>query len=131
MAAILTNEFKVELGVRDNEGLTALELFREAIKFPKPTCQISNSHFRESFMNSSSSNSLWTWGKNNNYLLGDVCDEGRQIPEQIVLADKYLDSDQLLDMNALAKVHVNILQVSISRYHALILADHNRLYSFG
>jgi hypothetical protein len=78
-----------------------------------------------------SSTSIWTWGANNNYLLGvGNCDE-RTYPEQLDLSSCVtLTYNNGVLFEDLASLDPEIKQIGMSKYHVAIIAG-NELYTYG
>ncbi|KAI8903295.1 regulator of chromosome condensation 1/beta-lactamase-inhibitor protein II, partial [Gorgonomyces haynaldii] len=90
-----------DLGIRDREGNTCLDVFYATI----PKLESDNlPHV-----------SVWTWGSNSNFLLGDSRDN-RTLPDQLNLVTD--------------KREPRIEDLKMSKYHACLISDH-RLYVWG
>ncbi|KAI8896759.1 regulator of chromosome condensation 1/beta-lactamase-inhibitor protein II [Globomyces pollinis-pini] len=145
MALKLLSHKSVDFDLKDNEGFTFLEMLQASLKLPKlEECQetnrlqldsedddkeldISDTEPMIDFQKHSSSDTLWTWGSNNNYLLGHGDSDSRSYPEQIYIPISKADSlsfDELLDQDPV------IVQIVMSKYHVALLT-HTQLFTFG
>jgi alpha-tubulin suppressor-like RCC1 family protein len=145
---ILANS-NVDYMVKDKEGMTFLEMFEASIKLAKIPITLRNvvkledvdssfvsddevvviEHALSDFETPSASNSIWTWGSNNNYLLGSGLADSRSVPEQLNLTSKQTAN---IDFTELLELDPQIIMIASSKYHVAILSKSNLyIYGFG
>ncbi|KAJ3257985.1 hypothetical protein HK103_004119 [Boothiomyces macroporosus] len=77
--------------------------------------------------NASSSMSLWSWGSNNNYLLGHGDFDTRTYPEKLNL---FKDKSNSSHFESILDYDLDIKQIQVSKYHVAILTSQH-LYTHG
>lgn len=107
---ILAMRKDCDLYIRDFEGITPLELLNSTIAF--------NSRSEENLaVNLDCAVSVYSWGKNSNYILGLNSADDRAMPERITFSE-----------------NVNqpvTRQIVMSKYHCAVLTNKNDIYVYG
>ncbi|KAJ3275752.1 hypothetical protein HDV01_007219 [Terramyces sp. JEL0728] len=128
LSAVSSNNFRLvemllERGANINQqdsesGYTPLH--KATLKLPKLDHAISEDlhSLLEKVQNPSSSMTLWSWGSNNNYLLGHGDFDTRTYPEKLNLFKDKSNSEHL---ESILDYDLEIKQIQVSKYHVAIL----------
>ncbi|KAJ3322116.1 hypothetical protein HDV06_003567 [Boothiomyces sp. JEL0866] len=129
MALLLLEYPNIDFDIRDNEGLNFMDMLNATMKLPKLDQEVIDDQntLIAKVQNASSSMSLWSWGSNNNYLLGHGDFDTRTYPEKLNL---FKDKSNRSYFESILDYDLEIKQIQASKYHVAILTRQH-LYTHG